>query len=100
MLLDHAARQELRIGEHVGHAVDLAHGHIGPFERAQRLVDVASAAPLLDGAVDLLDAAGAAVVARQVGIGGQVLAADGRIRRRKMASPLPAMTTFWPSRVV
>src|SRR5690606_32261289 len=77
VLLYHAPGDELRVGEHVGDAVDLAHRHIGRAHDLERLVDGTGAAPGLDGAIDFFDPAGAAVVARQLRVVGQVVAADG-----------------------
>src|SRR5690606_6858574 len=77
VLLYHAPGDELRVGEHVGHAVDLAHGHVGRAHDLERLIDGPRGAPGLDGAIDFVDSPGAAVVARQLRVVGQVVAADG-----------------------
>ena len=75
-ILDHAARDVVRIGRDVGRAVDAARRDCGLFHLAQHFLLRALCGPGADGVVDALHLRGAAVVTRERRIIAQVGTAD------------------------
>src|SRR4029078_5979585 len=74
---DHAACPVVRVFGDVLGRIDASGGHVGESQCLERFADLVHAGPCRDGRVDLGDAGDAAGVARQSGIGAEVVAADG-----------------------
>src|SRR5581483_12283790 len=76
--LDHAARTVVQVAHDVGDVVDLARRHVGAIEHAQHLLQVVRGAPVADHLFEFFGALDPAVVFRERGIVGEVLASYGR----------------------